>query len=45
MERYQDAAAVTAHGQTEHMTKVLAELREVMDGPPVPQRLVLISAK
>ena len=45
MERYRDAAAVTAHGQTEHMQKVLAELREVMDGPPVPQRLVLISAK
>lgn len=45
MERYQDAAAVTAHGQTEHMRKVLADLRELMDGPPEPQRLILISAK
>lgn len=45
MERYQDAAAVTAHGQTEHMRKVLADLRELMDGPPEPQRLILVSAK
>jgi quinol monooxygenase YgiN/mannose-6-phosphate isomerase-like protein (cupin superfamily) len=45
MERYKDAAAVTAHGQTEHMRKVLAALRDLMDGPPVPQQLIFVSAK
>lgn len=45
MERYKDAAAVEAHGRTEHMRKVLAELRDLMDGPPVPQQLVLVSEK
>jgi quinol monooxygenase YgiN len=45
MERYQDAAAVAAHGRTEHMRKVLAALRELMDGPPVPQTLIFISGK
>jgi quinol monooxygenase YgiN len=45
MERYQDAAAVAAHGQTEHMRKVLAELRELLDGPPVPQSLIFVSGK
>jgi len=45
MERYKDAAAVTAHGQTEHMRKVLADLRDLMDGPPVPQQLIFVSEK
>jgi (4S)-4-hydroxy-5-phosphonooxypentane-2,3-dione isomerase len=45
MERYVDAAAVAAHGQTEHLRKILGELRELMDGPPVPQRLIFVSAK
>jgi quinol monooxygenase YgiN/mannose-6-phosphate isomerase-like protein (cupin superfamily) len=45
MERYRDAAAVTAHGQTDHMRKVLADLRDLMDGPPVPQQLILVSEK
>src|SRR6478609_10716634 len=33
LERYKDAAAVTEHNQTDHIKKVLAELRELMDGP------------
>jgi quinol monooxygenase YgiN len=45
MERYRDAAAVATHGQTEHLRKVLADLRELMDGPPQPQRLIFVSAK
>ena len=45
MERYRDAAAVTAHGQSEHLKTVLAELRDLMDGPIEPQRLVFVSAK
>jgi quinol monooxygenase YgiN len=45
MERYRDAAAVTQHNQSEHLRTVLAELKDLMDGPIEPQRLVLISAK
>jgi quinol monooxygenase YgiN len=45
MERYRDAAAVTAHNQSEHLKTVLAELRDLLDGPIEPQRLVFISAK
>ncbi len=45
MERYQDAAAVAAHGQTEHMRKVIAALRYVMDGPPFPKTMLFISWK
>jgi len=45
MERYRDAAAVTAHNQSEHLKTVLAELRDLMDGPIEPQRLVFVSAK
>lgn len=45
MERYRDAEAVTAHGQSEHLKTVLAELRDLMDGPIEPQRLVFVSAK
>ena len=45
MERYRDAAAVTAHNQSEHLKTVLAELKDLMDGPIEPQRLVFIRAK
>ncbi len=45
MERYRDGAAVTAHNQSEHLKTVLAELRDLMDGPIEPQRLVFVSAK
>jgi quinol monooxygenase YgiN len=45
MERYADAAAVTAHNESAHLKTVLAELQGLMDGPIEPQRLVLVSAK
>ena len=45
MERYRDAAAVTQHNQSEHLKTVLAELKDLMDGPIEPQRLVLVSGK
>jgi quinol monooxygenase YgiN len=45
MERYRDAAAVTAHNQSEHLKTVLADLKDLMDGPIEPQRLVFVSAK
>jgi quinol monooxygenase YgiN len=45
MERYQNSAAVTAHNQTEHIRKVLTEIRDLLDGPIEPQRLVFVSAR
>ena len=45
LERYRDAAAVTQHNQTDHIKKVLAELRDLLDGPIEPQRLIFVSAK
>ena len=33
LERYRDAAAVAEHNQTDHIKKVLAELRDLMDAP------------
>lgn len=45
VERYRDAAALSAHGQSEHGKKLFATLRDLTDGPPDVQRLVLISAK
>ena len=45
MERYRDPAAVTVHNQSEHLKTVLAELRDLMDGPIEPQRLVFVSAR
>ena len=45
VERYRDATALAAHGQSEHGKKLFATLRDLLDGPPDAMRLVLISAK
>ena len=45
LERYRDAAAVTAHNQTDHIRKVLAELRDLMAAPIEAQRLIFVSSK
>lgn len=47
VERYKDAAATAAHGQSEHAKKMIAALRDLdlLDGAPDAMRLVLISAK
>jgi autoinducer 2-degrading protein len=45
VERYKDADAVAAHGKSDHAKKMLATIRDLMDGPPEFQRLILISAK
>ena len=45
VERYKDAAATTAHGQSEHAKKLIAALGDLMDGKPEAMRLVLIKAK
>jgi len=45
IERYKDAAAITAHGQSDHGKKLIAALGDMLDGRPDAMRLVLISAK
>ncbi len=45
MERYRNVAAVAAHNQTDHIKKVLADIRDLMDAPLQPQRLIFVSAK
>ena len=45
VERYKDADAVAAHGKSEHTKKMIATIRDLMDGPIEAQRLILISAK
>lgn len=45
VERYRDASAVAAHGKTEHAAKLLATLRDLTEGRPEAQRLVLVAPK
>jgi quinol monooxygenase YgiN len=45
IERYKDAAAVAAHGRSPHAQKLVATLRDLLDGPPQAQRLTFISSK
>ena len=45
VERYKDAAATAAHGQSEHARKMIAAIRDMLDGPVNAQRLILISSK
>jgi quinol monooxygenase YgiN len=45
VERYKDADAVAAHGKSDHAKKMIAAIRDLMDGPPDFERLILISAK
>ena len=45
VERYKDAAAVAAHGQSEKAKAMFAKLGELMAGPPLADYLQLISSK
>jgi quinol monooxygenase YgiN len=45
VERYKDAAAVAAHGQSEKAKAMFARLGELMEGPPQADYLRLISSK
>ena len=45
LEHYRDQAAVTAHGRSEHAKKMITALRDLLDGPPDAQRLILVSSK
>jgi len=45
VEHYKDQAAIAAHGKSEHGRKLFAELKDLLDGPPEVQRLILVSSK
>ena len=45
VERYKDAAAVAAHGQSEKAKAMFAKLGELMAGPPQAVYMQLISSK
>ena len=45
IERYKDAAAVAAHGQSEKAKAMFAKLGELMDGSPTADYMQLISSK
>jgi quinol monooxygenase YgiN len=45
IERYKDAAAVAAHGQSAQAKAMFAKLGELMDGPPQADYLQLVSSK
>jgi quinol monooxygenase YgiN len=45
LEHYTDAAAIDAHGKSAHVQKLVAALKDMLDGRPEAQRLVLVSAK
>jgi quinol monooxygenase YgiN len=45
IERYKDAAAVAAHGQSERAKAMFAKLAELMDGSPQADYMRLVSAK
>ena len=45
VERYKDAAAVAAHGQSEQSKAMFAKLRELMDGAPTADYMQLVSSK
>lgn len=45
VERYKDAAAVAAHGQSEKARAMFARLGELMEGPPQADYMRLVSPK
>jgi len=45
VERYKDAAAVAAHGQSEKAKAMFAKLGELMEGAPTADYMQLISSK
>ena len=45
IERYKDAAAVAAHGQSDKAKAMFAKLGELMEGAPVADYMQLVGAK
>jgi quinol monooxygenase YgiN len=45
IEHYRDAAAVQAHGKDPNTQKMAAAIKDLLDGPPSADRLILVSSK
>jgi quinol monooxygenase YgiN len=45
IEHYRDAAAVSAHGKDPNTQAMAAAIKDLLDGPPSAQRLILVSSK
>lgn len=45
IEHYRNAAAVQAHGKDPNTRKMAAAIKDLLDGPPAAERLILVSSK
>jgi quinol monooxygenase YgiN len=45
IEHYQDADAVKAHGKDPNTQAMATALKDLLDGPPAAERLILVSSK
>jgi quinol monooxygenase YgiN len=45
IEHYQDADAVKAHGKDPNTQAMAAAIKDLLDGPPAAERLILVSSK
>jgi quinol monooxygenase YgiN len=45
IEHYRDAAAVQAHGKDANTQAMASALKDLLDGPPAAERLILVSSK
>jgi quinol monooxygenase YgiN len=45
IEHYKDAAAVKAHGQDPNTQAMAVAVKDLLDGPPAAERLILVSSK
>lgn len=45
IEHYRNAAAVQAHGKDPNTQKMAAAIKNLLDGPPSAERLILVSSK
>ena len=45
IEHYKDADAVTAHGKDPNTQAMATAIKDLLDGPPAAERLILVSSK
>ena len=45
IEHYRNADAVQAHGKDSNTQKMAAAIKDLLDGPPAAERLILVSSK
>jgi quinol monooxygenase YgiN len=45
IEHYRDADAITAHGKDPNTQAMASAIKDLLDGPPAAERLILVSSK